>query len=197
MIHLQHKIYKMLHKIRNSGKLTLQVFGLSAISFLALAVFLAIFGEAGEMFIIINPVTSGFIHAGFEHLFYNLLLIFIFTLPELNSKYDINKLFWITFILSCAYLPISLLEYTRYSVGISGTCFFLMSRFFFSKDGPILLRILKISVFSLTILGEILGMNKAEDGIAHGVHLLGVLLGIITIYINPKYIPELIRRFVI
>jgi hypothetical protein len=106
-----------LKRIKHSVKITIQVLGLSLITFVLLAFFIAIFGESlGSMLVCKNPFTSGFVHFEIEHLFYNLLLIFLFTLPKQNTHYDIQKLFWITFIISCIYLPICLLGLTHYSL---------------------------------------------------------------------------------
>jgi membrane associated rhomboid family serine protease len=186
----------MVLNIKNSAKVTVQVLGLSIATFLLFAIALSVFGKFGETAITLNPIFSGFFHAGIEHILYNLLLIFLFTLPAINSQYNIYKIFWITFILSCAYLPISLLGLTQNAVGISGTCYFLMSRFFFSNQGSLVRRILLHSLLGFLILGEYINMMKpVSDGVAHGVHFMGVALGLISIYI-PHRLPKKIQEII-
>jgi membrane associated rhomboid family serine protease len=186
----------MVINIKNSAKVTVQVLGLSIAAFITFVIAMGIFGQIGETLITLNPIFSGFVHAGFDHILYNLLLIFLFTLPAINSQYDIRKIFWITFILSCAYLPITLLGITQSAIGISGTCYFLMSRFFFSNQGSLIRRVILHSLLAFLILGEYINMTKpTSDGVAHGVHFMGVALGIISIYI-PHKLPKKIQEII-
>jgi hypothetical protein len=188
----------MVKLIKNSAKITVQVAILSIASFIIFAIAMGIFGDAGEFLVGSNPLFSGFIHLSMDHILFNLLLIFIFTLPSQNSSYNIRKIYWITFIISCAYLPISLLGITEYAVGISGTCYFLASRFFFSPEGNIIKRIFLFSIFSFLLLGEFINMTKPiSDGVAHGVHFMGVLLGIFSLYIKPNLITPKIRSVIL
>lgn len=186
----------MVLNIKNSSKVTLQVLGLSVSAFVIFAIAIAVFGKFGETFISLNPAFSGFIHAGLDHILYNLLLIFLFTLPAVNSQYDIKKIFWITFILSCAYLPISLLGITEHAIGISGTCYFLMARFFFSKQNHPIIRAVLLAIFGFLLLGEFINMtNPVGDGVAHGVHFAGVVLGVISLY-APQILPKKIQEVI-
>ena len=75
----------MVLNIKNSAKVTVQVLGLSIATFLIFAIAMGIFGKLGETLITLNPIFSGFFHVGIEHILYNLLLIFLFTLPAVNS----------------------------------------------------------------------------------------------------------------
>lgn len=188
----------MIASFKNSFKITLQVLGLSVVSFILLGISIAIFGESGEVLLIPNPLTSGFIHSGFNHIGYNLLLVFIFTLPAMNAKYDIKKLFWITFIISCAYLPISLLGITTHAIGISGTCYFLITRAFFGNKIHIILKSVLLAFLGFTLLGEYISMTgDTPDDTAHGVHFIGVILGLISLYVDPKIIPSKIRKVIL
>lgn len=184
--------------IKSSGKVTLQILGLSVISFVLLGITIAIFGESGEFLVVPNPFTSGFVHSGFGHLSYNLLLIFIFTLFQINSGYDIKKLYWITFIISCLYLPISLLGITTHAIGVSGTCYFLVTRAIFGSRDYKIFRAIFMCIFGLIILGEFINMSSStSDGIAHGVHFIGAILGLISLYVSPKLIPYKIRKVIL
>ena len=188
----------MLSKLKNSAKITTQVAILSIIAFVVFIISIGLFGDVGEFLIGSNPFFSGFIHSDISHILFNLLLIFIFTIPTQNSSYDIRKIYWITFIISCSYLPISLLGITEYAVGVSGTCYFLASRFLLSNKGHIIKRILSFSIFGFLLLGEYINMtDPVSDGVAHGVHFLGVILGLISIYVNPNLIPEKIRKVIL
>lgn len=183
----------MLNRIKFSTKVTLQVLLLSLGAFVVFAIFLAIFGENAQRIVFLNPLINGFMHSGFEHILYNLLLVFLFLLADINRPYDINKIFWLTFLLSCAYLPIALLNITEPAIGVSGTCYFLMSRFFFSRE--------KYKVFSYIIFGLLIAAEVSaianNDGVAHGVHLSGVLLGFLSLNPNKyKILPDVVKRVI-
>jgi membrane associated rhomboid family serine protease len=183
----------MLNRIKFSVKVTLQVLLVSLGAFFVFAIFLAIFGENAQRIVFLNPLINGFMHSGFEHILYNLLLIFLFLLADINRPYDINKIFWVTFLLSCTYLPIALLNITEPAIGVSGTCYFLMSRFFFTREKY---KAFNYIIFGILIVAEISTIAN-NDGIAHGVHLIGAVIGLISL--NPdKYriLPNRVKRVI-
>jgi hypothetical protein len=183
----------MFDRIKFSTKVTLQVLLLSLGAFFVFAIFLAIFGEGSQRIVFLNPLINGFIHSGFEHIIYNLLLVFLFLMADINRPYDVSKIFWVTFLLSCTYLPIALLHITEPAIGVSGTCYFLMSRFFFSREKY---KVFNYIIFGILVTAEISAIAN-NDGIAHGVHLIGAALGIISL--NPdkyKIVPDIVKRVI-
>jgi hypothetical protein len=103
-------------------------------AFIIFAIQLGIFGESSSSILLMDPIISGFVHAGISHFLFNIVLLFLLLIPVVNSGYDIKKIFWITFFLSVAYLPISILGLTEPAVGLSGTVYFLMVRWFFTWE---------------------------------------------------------------
>lgn len=182
----------MIDRIKFSSFLTLKVLMLSFIAFMGFAIFIEVFGDGAKAIFVLNPFVSGFIHGGLDHILFNLGMIFLFSLSPINSEYDIKRIFWVTFILSCLYLPVSLLHITEPAIGISGTCFFLMTRFFFSRNSY---KILWYSLYFFLLLSELYTIAE-NDGTAHGVHILGALLGYISLKKDSVWIPKFISRFI-
>ena len=89
----------MTDRIKFSSVLTLKVLMLSLVAFVGFAIFIEIFGEDSKTIFVLNPFVSGFIHGSLDHIFFNLGMIFLFSLAHINSEYDIKRIFWVTFIL--------------------------------------------------------------------------------------------------
>ena len=58
--------------------------------------FILIWGNDGLNWLIYFPLTKGFLHADFEHFYYNIIIIFFLLLFPINRNYDFKKLFWLT-----------------------------------------------------------------------------------------------------
>jgi membrane associated rhomboid family serine protease len=115
-----------------------------------------------------------------------------------NRFYTFEKIFWITALISAIYLPVALVYQDLATIGISGTCYFLLVRgIFFRGRKPIKrTRILAYLLISLIILSEIIRIGE-NDHISHSVHLLGCVLGIISLYPNKlKIIHEKIYEII-
>lgn len=149
-------------------------------AFIILAIQIAIFGEKSSGILLLDPIISGFLHTGISHFVFNMVLLFLLLIPAINGNYDIKKIFWITFFLSVAYLPVSVLGITQPAIGLSGTVYFLMVRWFFSWEKK---KNLGIGIICSFLLFELTCMFDA-DGTAHGVHMLGALLGYISLNKN-------------
>lgn len=164
-------------QIITAAKTTGLAFAGCILSFIVFGIQLSIFGENLSNFLLMDPIISGFLHNGIAHFFLNIFLLFLFLLTSVNNNYDIQRIFWITFFLSVAYLPVSVSGLTEPAVGLSGTIYFLMIRWFCSWEKRRKLGIWIISsflLFELTCLFD-------SDGVAHGVHLLGASLGFLSL----------------
>jgi hypothetical protein len=180
----------MNNNLKFSAKTTGLVILLCLSSFVVLGIQIAIFGENSSHVLMLDPIISGFLHAGFVHFSLNMILLFLALLSTINQTYNIVKIFWVTFFLSVLYLPVSILGITEPAIGISGTCYFLMSRYFFSwQKKPLVGKgiILFLALIELVNVG-----NTAEDKTAHVIHLLGVILGYLSLKTAnlEKYLPK-------
>ncbi len=149
-------------------------------SFCLFGIQLQIFGQFAANFILMEPIINGFLHTGFSHFAYNITGFFLLLLPLVNQPYEIRKIFKITFFISLIYLPIALLGIYQPAIGLSGTVYFLLTRWLLSWEKQ---------RFGLIILGFIIIGEASQlfqpDNIAHGVHLIGVSLGYVSL--NEKH----------
>ena len=164
---------------------------LCVISFIILGIKIAIFGEGSSSILMMEPFTSGFLHVSFSHFGYNMIMLFLVLLSPFNSTYDITKIFWITFLLSVLYLPVSILGITPPAVGISGTCYFLLARYLFSWEKN---KKLGQGIMIFLVFCEIVTLGDLEDKIAHGVHILGAILGYLSL--KTKNMQMLLPEFI-
>jgi len=166
-------------------------------SFVVFGLQIAIFGESFSNLLMMNPIISGFLHVGLSHFGCNIIVLFLILLAPINSSYDIKKIFWVTFVISILYLPFPIMGITPAAVGISGTCMFLMTRYFFTwKKYP------KIGMAIILLIGisELANILDVSDGTAHGVHVLGIILGYLSLNsgifnsIFPQWISKKIAQ---
>jgi len=147
------------------------------ILYLAIGIFL---GENYSYYFAINPFTSGLIHSGFSHLEWNIFGIFISLNMACNRHYTTEKIFWITSLIAIIYLPLIIIDSEFASVGISGTCYFLLIRGLGSQSRK------AIKIFCYFLLSNIIIKEALEigntDKIAHSVHFIGSILGLISLY---------------
>ena len=137
-----------------------------------------IFGEASDSIMKYNPIINGFIHGDPSHLATNLGLIFVFLIPEINQRFNFPKIFLITLIISVIYLPISFL-FGIPAVGISGTLHFMLSRVCLNKFNiPLYI------FFAIIIFPEIINIFNTSDETAHSVHIIGSVLGFISLHLK-------------
>jgi membrane associated rhomboid family serine protease len=135
----------------------------------------------GGNLILMNPLIKGYLHLSFEHFFTNMLMLFLALLSPINSSYDFRKIYLITLIISLIYLPAEILGLSQTALGLSGTCYFLLSRYFFSWKVRSRLGVFIICILALLELGA--SANTSIDKTAHLVHVIGIALG----YLSLKY----------
>lgn len=144
-----------------------------------------IFGPKSSNLIMMNPLLSGYLHLSMTHFLLNMAILLVALLPEINRYYSPLKLFYITTIISLLYLPIEALGLTQVAIGISGTCYFLISRYLLSLKEKSSLGMLGIALLACI---EISGFFGSPDGAAHGVHLIGMALGFVSLKYNHRNI---------
>lgn len=188
----------MYNQIKFSIITTLQVTLMCFSSYILYIIIDIILGDEFAYYFAINPFMSGLLHANSDHLIWNMLGIFISLNMYGNRFYTFEKIFWITTLLSTIYLPVALIFPDLTTIGISGTCYFLLTRgMFFRGHAPIKrTRIPAYFLISLIIISELIKIGE-NDHISHTVHLLGCALGIISLYPNKlKIIHEKIYEII-
>ncbi len=193
-MHYNFKTSNMIKSIftslKNPTKLTLFIFLGFCASFIVSVIAKLIFGDASDSIMNYNPVFSGFIHGDPSHLMINLSLMFIFLIFNVNQVYDIKKLYIITFAISLIYLPVALATALP-AVGISGTLYFMLTRACLNK------RNIPLYIFyGITISYEFTHLFDV-DGTAHGVHIIGSVLGYISLKeFKNKIIPAKLLPYI-
>lgn len=148
-----------------------------------------IFSERSP-FIEMNPFLKGYIHIGFEHFLTNMFILFLALLSPVNATYDFKRIYWITLTISLIYFPAELFGFSETALGLSGTCYFLLSRYFFSWKERSRLGVFIIAILALLEIGA--AINTPEDKTAHLVHVLGIALGYLSIkYTHKKSLEKL------
>ena len=176
-------------KLKNPAKLTLFIFLAFLASFIVSVIAKLIFAEASDSIMNYNPVLNGFIHGDPSHLINNLILMFIFLTFTVNQNFDPMKIFIITFSISLLYLPLALV-FSSPAVGISGTLYFMITRACLNK------RNIPLYIFYGIIMSyEITHAFNFEDGTAHAVHIIGAILGYLSLNVTkytflPKKLSE-------
>jgi membrane associated rhomboid family serine protease len=178
-------------KLKNPALSVLFIFLAWISAFVLSVIAKVIFGDASDSLMNYNPFVNGFIHGDMSHLGMNLLLIFAFLIPEINQKYDFIKIFFITLIISLIYFPISLAVGIP-AVGISGTLYFMLSRACLSKKNIFL-----YIFFAIMIVPEVISFSNVSDGTAHMVHIIGALLGFISLKAERcKFLPVKVVEYI-
>lgn len=170
--------------IRDIAKTLGVVFVMCAISELAWVI-----SERNPL-IEMNPFIKGYIHIGADHFLTNVAILFLALLSPVNKSYDFKKIYRITLIISLIYFPAELFGFSETALGLSGTCYFLLSRYFFSWKQRSQLGAFIIGILALLELGA--SINTPSDKTAHFVHVLGIALGYLSIrYSHKKSLEKL------
>lgn len=152
---------------------------------------LMIFGEDASNILMMNPFLSGYLHLSILHFASNSVLIFFALCSDTNRKYDALKILGITVLMELIYLPLEILDISRIAIGISGTGYFLLSRFFFNWKEKAWLGA-SIAV-ALTLI-EFSGFFAGPEDAAHGMHILGIALGYISLLRERRYSLKLLPQ---
>lgn len=148
----------------------------------------AVFNDFGfvPQLILLRPwtlVTYAFLHGGWMHLFFNMLMLFFFG-PRLEERLGSKTFIW--FYLACA-VGGAILTFAlapgAMVVGASGAIFGVVVGFarYWPRENIYIWGILPVQarILALFMVGSSLffGITGAEDGIAHFAHLGGLVAG--------------------
>ncbi len=146
-----------------------------------------------------TPVTYMFLHAGFGHVFFNMLALFFFG-PRVEARLggrDFLRLYFLSG-LSGALLSV-LLNSNAFVVGASGAVFGVQLVYarFWPRDRILIYGIIPVEARWLVVLMTVLslfgGFGFGEPGIAHFAHLGGFLGGFLYLRWLERRSPA--RRF--
>jgi hypothetical protein len=144
----------------------------------------------GGKLIVANPFIKGYLHLSLEHFATNIIILFLTLLSPVNRSYDFKRIYIVTVMISIIYLPFEILGLSQTALGLSGTCYFLLSRYFFSWKERSRLGVFIITILALLELGA--AINIPTDKTAHFVHVLGIALGYLSIrYAHKKSLEKL------
>jgi membrane associated rhomboid family serine protease len=193
-------IYKILGQIKKAlitslilGGIFIVMIGVYAL-FGAILMAIGISSDTTSYVVGMMPFVNGAFHADFGHLFGNLVILFVFLIPEINQGYTLKKLFWTSLVLSTIYIPIFILGIAWPVVGSSGVFYFLMGRFIFSRQHTVS-KVFAYGFFFLIMMGDVTLM-ATNDGVAHLFHVMCAVLGVITVTKLSKRIPEGINNLI-
>ena len=165
-----------------------QTIGITISICIAATILMVISG--GGPLVIMNPFIKGYLHLGLEHFSTNVIILFLVLLSPANRSYNFKKIYIVTVAISLIYLPFEILGFSETSLGLSGTCYFLLSRYFFSWKERSRLGVFIITILALLELGA--SVNTSIDKTAHFVHVLGIALGYLSIrYAHKKSLEKL------
>jgi len=136
--------------------------------------FILIWGNDGLNWLMHFPLTKGFLHADFEHFYYNIIIIFFLLLFPINRNYDFKKLFLVTSILSLIGLFFDFL-WDEPAIGISATLAFLLARVCWSPR-----KWWGYALFLLIIYQDLNSVMDFSDELSQHNHLIGALIGILS-----------------
>jgi hypothetical protein len=169
----------MKENLKRSIALTGKIFLLVILSFVAVWFLTMLTGDAD--WALQFPLINSFIHSDLLHLFGNLFIIFLLLNSEINN-YTLKQIYLITTSISLIYFPLYLIGLPDF-VGLSGLVYFLLTRFLFSAEKfKILIYIVPVFLFIFEAW-----QIKNPDGISHGVHLLGIILGTLSAVFHERF----------
>lgn len=146
---------------------------------------LGLFGIDYSDLLTMNPLTSGYLHLGIVHLISNTIILFLALCSDINKEYNAVRVFYITVLIELFYLPAEIAGISEIAIGMSGTCYFLVSRYFFTwKEKPWI----GICIVFLIAGTEIEGMLSAtsSDDSAHMVHIIGIMFAYFSLVLGSK-----------
>lgn len=147
-------------------------------------------------------LTSGFLHADYGHLFFNMLTLFFFG-PVIEGIIGSQK-FFIVYLAALIGGSLFALfrhrnDYNYSALGASGAisgivfsfCLFAPFQLIFVFFIPVPAIIYAV----LFVLYSVYGMGRNNDNIGHDAHLAGAVIGVLaTILVEPRALPYFISQ---
>jgi len=136
-------------------------------------------------------VTYIFLHAGFDHLFYNMFALVIF--GAVLEKIIGGKKFLITFFVSGIAAGIGSVIFYSSSIGASGAIYGVMGTLVVLRPkAPVfagfMVPVPMIVAVVLWTAGDLVGLFASSENIAYAAHLFGLAFGLICgLYLKKDY----------
>jgi len=143
-------------------------------------------------------VTSAFLHADSQHLFFNMLTLYLFG-RNMETVMGIERLLTVYFASVIGGSLVSLYlhrNHDYYALGASGgVCGVVFASIFLFPSGDIYMMFIPIGIPSwlyaiLFLLSEFVGVRSQRSNIGHDAHLGGAVIGLLT---TTAYYPEIVR----
>jgi len=161
-------------------------------------IFIVLFGLVPNMVLfqlkIWQLFTYMFIHGGIFHIFFNMLVLWIFG-KDLENKWGTND--FLFFYLLCGVFSGFMTAIIGYNslipiVGASGAMYGILVAYGYSYPNKIVYLYglfpikVKYMVLALGIIAFIASLNNNYTNISHITHLFGMIIGLVLIYYNIK-----------
>ncbi len=169
-------------QIINAAKVSATIALICAISSFAYLVALVMNLGGFTSILFYNPFISAFVHSDMTHYIMNILMLFLCLIPSINRLYTYKKVLYTAIILNTLYFPLVIFQVTLPIIGLSMFTYFLMGRIAVTRKKH---KWLFLAIFFLILIGEI-SQIKTETTIAHLSHVIGALVGIISIKFSSK-----------
>jgi len=170
----------MLSNLKFAAKTTFVILLMCAASTLLTFIQLTLFGIEYSDLLMMNPLTSGYLHLSVVHLVSNAIILFLALCSDINKEYNALKIFYVTIIIEMIYLPVEIINLSQIAIGISGTGYFLVSRYFFNWKEKSWLGVCIVLLLTMVEFNGMFSTSSPDDS-AHIVHLIGIVLGFISL----------------
>jgi hypothetical protein len=151
---------------------------------------LGIFGVDYSDLLTMNPLTSGYLHLGIVHLVSNAIILFLALCSDINRNYNALRIFYVTVLIELVYLPAELAGISEIAIGMSGTCYFLVSRYFLTWKEKPWMGICIVFLIVMTELNEMLSKSSTDNS-AHMVHIIGVVFAYFSIHLTGEKLTQI------
>jgi len=142
-------------------------------------------------------ITYIFLHASFEHLFYNMFALALF--GSILENVIGGRKFLITFFVSGVIAGIGSVIFYPSSIGASGAIYGIMGALAVLRPRMVVyVGFVPLPMFLAVVLwsaGDLLGLFSTTDLIAHGAHLFGLIFGLVYgIILRKDYGEVIVKR---
>lgn len=176
------QIFSNLKFAAKTTAITLLVCGIST---LLAFIELGVFGIDYSNLLTMNPLTSGYLHLGIVHLVSNTIILFLALCSDINRGYNALRIFYVTVLIELVYLPAEIAGISEIAIGISGTCYFLVSRYFLTWKEKSWMGICIVFLIAGTELDEMFSISSPDDS-AHMVHIIGIMFAYFSLVLERK-----------
>ena len=111
-------------------------------------------------------------------------------MPKINYELGIKGIVYFTVIISIISFPFVLTGISDPIRGSSGLYFLLLTRYLISRKKY---KIIYICILLLFVYREIINLGN-QDNISHFIHIIGVLVGLLSMKFNILSLPKDCRR---